>query len=264
MKRSSNWTTSRTRTLWLLLAVTGVFAVIAAGAAMARQGAGQAQHRTAADMESSALNQLGEDRVDSIELRDSTASVSGTAAEGGADAIRTLWFESVAGAAFAQDEGATLMTRKVVDEDGDVLQTRTDRINLEALEAFPQTPTRSAQEIADAVQARARGLDATLTQTNYVGLLGGTAELVVEPNNPAEFLEETGSNVATLLGDLSQDNGPYLVTIVDSAGAPLVILGYTPGISRGLGQGVGWEAPGVDSGAIHGRIEKSSDSLGAP
>jgi hypothetical protein len=257
VRRSSTWAAPRTRVLWLLSAVAIVIAIAAASAAMAWQGSGEAEARDSAKIAEGTLGELATDRVKSIELDGSTVTVIGTATSPGAEATRTLWFETIAGAAFAQEAGATFLKRTVVDEEGNVLATETDPVDAEAVSVFATPPVRSAEDITREVQSRASALGANLTETNYLPLLGGTAELVVEPSDPTAFAEAAGSNVATLLGDLADNHGPYLVTIVDSQGAPLLVLGYTPGVGGGFGQGVGWQAPGIDSDAIFGQMDEA-------
>jgi hypothetical protein len=43
-----------------------------------------------------------------------------------------------------------------------------------------------------------------------------------------------------------------LVTIVDGKGKPMLVLGYTPAVGGGTGQGIGWQAPQANSDAIWG------------
>jgi hypothetical protein len=65
------------------------------------------------------------------------------------------------------------------------------------------------------------------------------------------------------VGPLGHDNRPYLVTVVDAHGRALLVLGWTPDLGGGLGEGVGWQAPGIRSSAIVGQVETRDDTLPA-
>ena len=75
---------------------------------------------------------------------------------------------------------------------------------------------------------------------------------MVQPSDPVAFVASAGSNVAALLGDLGQNQRPYLVTVVDQQGAVLLVLGFTPAVGGTIGQGIGWKASGLESDAIWG------------
>ncbi len=91
-----------------------------------------------------------------------------------------------------------------------------------------------------------------MVAAHYVPFLGGTADVVVQPDPPAPFAEQVGQKVVTLLGPLARDGRAYLVTVVDSTQAPLLVLGWTPGVGQ-AGEGVAWQAPGIRSDAIFGQ-----------
>jgi hypothetical protein len=117
---------------------------------------------------------------------------------------------------------------------------------------------------ADVDAALERGADAAgvaLVSAHYLPLLGGTAEVVVRPSDPVAFAEGAASSLSTLLGPLDQDNRPYLVAVVDEQEAPLLVLGWTPGAGRSIGEGVGWQAPGIHSSAIVGQPVTSNSLL---
>ena len=98
--------------------------------------------------------------------------------------------------------------------------------------------------------------------SHYVPLLGGAADVVVQPDDPVPFAEQAGRKITTLLGPLGGEGRAYLVTVVDSARAPLLVLGWTPGVGGGLGEGVAWQAPGIRSSAIVGQpvvLDSSGD-----
>jgi hypothetical protein len=184
-------------------------------------------------------------------VRGQSVVVTGVAAGPGADVTRALWYEGVEGAANALDAGATTLTREVTDESGNALRTQTDPVK--AVSPDPHAPlTLSGAEITRGTQQRAASLDATVVATHYVPLFGGTAEVVVQPNDPVSFAETASTKINTVLGPLGRDNGAYLVTIVDSTQAPLLVLGWVPGVG-GTGQGMVWEAPNIRSDTVIGR-----------
>lgn len=132
---------------------------------------------------------------------------------------------------------------------------------VEAAAAEPVTLSEGKLEAALEDGAAAAGV--TLVRTHYLPLLGGTAELVVQPAEPVRFAEEAGVHLATVLGPLGRDNRPYLATVVDEQGSPLLVLGWTPDLGGGLGEGVGWQAPGIRSSAIVGQVQTRDDTLPA-
>jgi hypothetical protein len=118
------------------------------------------------------------------------------------------------------------------------------------VEQAPAEPvTLSERELDDALGVAAQEAGVSLVRTHYLPLLGGTAELIVQPSDPASV----SSKVTQLLGPLGRDHRPYLVTIVNEAGDALLVLGWTPHVGGGIGEGVAWEAPGYNSGVIFGK-----------
>jgi hypothetical protein len=240
----------RTRAITLLVA-GAILAVATASTAMARH-ATRAHHKTLSPGRAAKLSaQSGGPRVSSIDLQGDSVVVTGVATGPGGEATRTFWYETVQGAAYAEKMGAKTLTRKVLDASGKVLSNETDPIQAGNPPAYAPL-TLSGAGIARGAQQRASGLGATVVATHYVSLFGGTAELVVQPTDPASFVQSAGSKVASILGALGHENRAYLITIVDATRAPLLVLGYTPGVGGGAGQGVGWQAPGVRSDAIVG------------
>jgi hypothetical protein len=116
-------------------------------------------------------------------------------------------------------------------------------------QAPPEPVTLSESELDDALAAAAHEAGVSLVRTHYLPLRGGTAELIVQPPDPAAV----SSQVTQLLGPLGRDHRPYLVTVVNRAGDALLVLGWTPHLGGGIGEGVAWEAPGYDSGVIFGK-----------
>jgi hypothetical protein len=85
--------------------------------------------------------------------------------------------------------------------------------------------TLSEADLAGGAQEREASLHATLVAAHYAPHFGGTAELVVEPDDPASFVQTIGRTATALLGPVGRDHGAYLITIVDSAHDPLFVLG---------------------------------------
>lgn len=255
-------TPGRTRTaLPILVAIAVLTAAGVAGAAMA-QGKGRALRVDRANVVSpgasaaTIIDQIGSDRVSSISQNGSSVVVTGLASGPGADTMRTLWYESVAGAAFAQQTQATSLTRNVVNASGEVIDTETDPITSSVPAA---APTASAQVLTSGLSGRVAGVGAAIVSVHYISLLGGTAEIVVQPNDPMSFARAAGENVGTLLGSIGDNDGAYLVTVVGADESPLIVLGSVPDVGGSAGQGVGWEAPGVQSDAIWGAYHPAGD-----
>jgi hypothetical protein len=227
------------------LLAAGAFLAAVAGTATARQ-ATRVGHKPA-----KAAKSATSPRVRSIALEGQSVVVTGVATGPGAEVTRTLWFEGVEGAAYAERHGATTLTRRVLNASGHLLSTETDPVH--TVEPAADAPlTLSEADLAGGAQEREASLHATLVAAHYVPYFGGTAELVVEPDDPASFVQTIGRTATALLGPVGRDHGAYLITIVDSAHDPLFVLGWTPGVG-GDGQGMAWEAPGVHSDAILGR-----------
>lgn len=234
------------KTKWVVVGlVVLAAAVVTAGTAIARtSGNGH-------DPSSDVLSRIGSPRLLAGNAAGGNASVEAQASETGADSTRSLWYATLASAAIAQQGGASTVSRRVVDAAGAVVAQETDAVNGGGPNAFGPID-RSAADIVRATRARADALGARLVATHYIRLFGGTAELVIQPNDPAAFVTSAGTKVTTLLADLQANQRPYLVTIVDGGGSPLLVLGYTPGIGGTIGQGIGWQAPETDSDAIWG------------
>jgi hypothetical protein len=127
-------------------------------------------------------------------------------------------------------------------------------------QAPPEPVTLTERELEDALAAAADEAGSTLVRTHYLPLLGGTAELVVQPSEP----ESASRKLTELLGPLGHENRPYFVTVVNGAGDALLVLGWTPHIEGAIGQGIAWEAPGFDSGVIVGKPVTLDDISGDP
>lgn len=236
---------------WLLLGLV-LLAATVAGTAIAREGTSAGEPDPAADV----LARIGSSRVTALSAVGGTATVEGAASAAGAESTRSLWYQTLAGAAFAQKVGASAISRRVVDASGAVLAEETDSVGAGGTDAFAPSE-RSAADIAQKTRAQVQSLGARLVSAHFVRLFGGTAELVIQPNDPATFVASAGGSVASLLGDLAQNQRPYLVTIVDDAGRPLLVLGYTPSVGGTMGQGIGWQADDIDSDAIWGVADPS-------
>jgi hypothetical protein len=230
-----------------------IFAIAAtAGNAIARSGTTAEGSDPAADV----LARIGSSRVTAISATAGTAAVQGTASDSGADGARSLWYETLAGAAYAQRVGLSSITRRVSDPSGGLLTEETDVIGTGGPDAFAPLD-RTAATLERDVRARAESVGARVRSSHFIQLYGGTAELVIQPNDPAGFVTAAGVNVAAVLGDLAADQEPYLVTLLDAAGRAVLVLGYTPSVGGGMGQGIGWQAPEVDSDAVWGATDPS-------
>lgn len=237
---------------WVVVGLVVLVAFTVAGAAIARDGANAAEPDPAADI----LGRIGSPRVTGLSAVGETARVEGAAATPGAESTRSLWYQTLAGAALAQKLGANAVSRRVVDASGAVLAEETDSVGAGGPDAFVPLE-RSAADIVQGTRTRVRSLGARLVSTHFVRLFGGTAELVIQPDDPSTFVASAGSSLAILLGDLAQNQRPYLVTVVDAAGKPILVLGYTPSVGGTIGQGLGWQADDVDSDAIWGIVDSS-------
>jgi hypothetical protein len=118
--------------------------------------------------------------------------------------------------------------------------------------AAAEPVTLSQADLEDALKKAADAAGVVLVRTHYLPLLGGTAELVVQPQRPMQFAE-AGAGVAPLLAPLGRDHRAYLVTVVDERQRPLLMLGWTPGVGAAIGEGIGWQADDIHSGAIYGQ-----------
>lgn len=252
---------------WVAAAALALTATVIGGAALAsshglRQGTdtrpGHAPTRAAPNTPSDnsvrILRAIDSPRVDSLDAVGSTAEVTGEASTDPGDATRTLWYETVAGAALARVDGLDKVDRRVLDSSGSILDRETDPVPASAdpLDPFAP-PSLSSTDIESQVNEQAQSLGVKVVDVHYVGLFGGTAEIVVKPDDVTKFVGSAGSNVHTLLGPVGENGRPYLTTIVDASGAPQLILGFTPGVGGTNGQGMAWAAPGVQTDAIVGR-----------
>jgi hypothetical protein len=93
----------------------------------------------------------------------------------------------------------------------------------------------------------------SLVESRYDPRAGGSAELVVEPHSPVPFAEAAGTRLTPLLRPLAHGDHAYLVTVVDAERRPLLVLGWTPGVGGGSGEGIAWQADGIHSSAIVGQ-----------
>jgi hypothetical protein len=127
--------------------------------------------------------------------------------------------------------------------------------------AAAEPVTLSESDLDPALEDGAAAAGVKLVRTHYLPLLGGTAELVVQPAEPVRFAEEAGMHLATVLGPLGHDGRPYLVTVVDAEQRALLVLGWTPDLGGGLGEGIAWQAPGIRSSAIVGQVATRDETL---
>lgn len=247
----SRMTKTRTRTFALAGIGLALLTAFSVGAAVARNSVRTYRadrHSVRVGLRKLAIASTGE-----------TVTVSGTASGPGADTTRVVWYETVEGAAQAVQSGATRLTRRVIDSAGHVLADETDPVD-PSNSAANAPLTLTEEDIARVAQERASDVDARVVATRYVPLFGGAAELVVQPTNPTSFAESAGTLGANLVSQLALDHRPYLLTVVDSTETPLLVLGFTPGVGGGSGQGLAWQAPGIKSNAVWGGPSLSGGS----
>ncbi len=205
------------------------------------------------------LEAVDSPRLTRVDVKGPIAEVTGQAALTPGDASRTLWYATVAGTALAQAQGLESIERIVLDPSGSELDSERDPLTALTNDAGPFAPlTLSSSDIQSQVDSEAASLGVTILDVHYVALYGGTAEIVVQPNDVVKFVGSAGSDVNTLLGSLGQDRHPYLVTIVDGEGAPQLLLSFVAGIGGTNGQGMAWAAPGVQTDAILGMPQVDS------
>lgn len=196
------------------------------------------------------LKRIGSPRLDTLSADGGVASVGGRASDGEADLTRTLWYENIAAAAFAQLVAVDVATRSVSDYAGNVLGTEQDPVSAASQDAFAPTND-TVDGIAVVIAPGAEKLGVKVVSIQYVDLFGGIAEVVVQPSDVESFVASAGLNVPILLDRLAQDQRPYLLTVVDANQVPQFVLGYTPGVG-GDGQGLAWVTPGLKTDAIWG------------
>jgi hypothetical protein len=240
------------KTKWVLVGL-----VVAAGIATASTAIGRGRPTAnASNPAADVLSRIASSRLTAATVAGGTVSIEARASERGADSSRSLWYATLAGAALAQNAGATSVSRHVLDSTGAQLDTETDAVANGGPSAFGPTDRSAADVVADA-RARAESVGARLVSAHYIRLYGGTAELVVRPADPLGFVRSGGANVGALLGDLASNQRPYLVTVVDGQSKPILVLGFTPAVGGSIGQGIGWNAPQAETDAIWGAAKPS-------
>lgn len=185
-------------------------------------------------------------RVQAVDVASGIVFVTGTASADPADQARTLWYESVAGVAEAQATSTNIVRRTAVSPGDEIVNEETDSVSSQKVVLPDITP---ADVQAQLETSAAAGL--SIVDVHFIGLLGGTAEVVVRPDKIA-MLEGASELTHALLGPLGDGRRPYLVTYVDGRGDPQLILGFTPGLGGDNGQGIAWVASGVTTDAILG------------
>jgi hypothetical protein len=219
---------------------TKLFLVLAA-LLVAGVGSSASRPSAAADPAAAILARLGSGRITELRASGGVAVVEGRAS-GPADAVRTLWYANLAGAALAQqDERIGRVHREVVGAAGELLERQDDAVTSGGPDAFAPV-TASVQKL----RARVEAAGARLTSAKVVALYGGAVDAVVQPDDPAAFVRSAGARIGALLGSRL----PYLVTVVDRERTPLLVLGFSPGVGGGMGQGIAWVAPGVATDAV--------------
>lgn len=252
LRDSMRGKTGLKRRTFAALAV-GIVGVAAVGASIADGSLLLVRSSANPDPASEVLARVGSPRVTEMKMEGTTAIVIGEASASGGEATRTLWYETVAGAAYANATGATRLTRQALRRDGTVIEQAEDAVSLTGAVGLGPA-TISASDIARDVRPRADDIGVSVVSTSYIGLFGGTAEIVIRPDDETAFLTTSSQRIGFLLGDLALDGRPYLVTVLGSAGDVRLVIGYTPSVGGGTGQGIAWQAPDVHSNAIWGDV----------
>jgi hypothetical protein len=243
----------------LVASVTTLVLVVAGGTTIALGANGPASSDGESDPASKILAAVDSARVTSVSAESDSVLVEGSATSAAGDATRTLWYESLAGAAFAQAAQSGTITRNVLDPSGKSVYTSSDPAVASSTD-YTSASTFSADDIASVIYARAGELGITVVDIHYVALFGGTAEVVVHPTNMTKTLATAMSSFGSLLGSLAQNDRPFLLTVVDDKGTPQLIIGHQQGMGDEHGIGLAWMAPGVETDAIVGQPIRASDS----
>jgi hypothetical protein len=112
--------------------------------------------------------------------------------------------------------------------------------------------TASIDAGADSVGAKVLGI-------HYISLYGGTAEVVIQPADTADFVANAATKVPQVIGDLGANGNPYMLTVVDPQGTVQLVLGYSAGIGGTQGQGFAWLPKGASSDAVYGSRVDSNE-----
>jgi hypothetical protein len=110
----------------------------------------------------------------------------------------------------------------------------------------------NAEGCRGGLSAAADAAGALLVAVRTIDVLNGGCVITLRPRgDEAAFLEDAGARIGSVLGAIPDIQlRPYFVTVVNRSNAPQLQVGWVPGIGGDFGQGIGWEAPGVQSSAI--------------
>lgn len=123
-------------------------------------------------------------------------------------------------------------------------------------------PALSQSDVERSVRQGAAAVGVSVVEIRFLPFFGGSADVVVEPGDPVSFAEHAGMKITTLLGRLDDNAHAYLVTVADSGGPPLFMLGWVPEqTGRWTGEGMAWQAPGIRSDAVFGVRDTSNKLL---
>jgi len=204
------------------------------------------------------LERLGSSRVDALSAADNVVLIQGSASDGEGDLARTMWYENVAAAAYAQLVSVNVASRTVTNDAGKVLAVEEDPVAAGSQDAFAPTSDTEA-DIAAVIEPGAKSVGVDVVSIEYVNLFGGIAEVVVQPQDVKTFISGAGGDLPILLDRLATGQRPYLVTVVDADQVPRFVIGYTPGLG-GDGLGLAWVTPGMETDAIWG-VPVTSDQF---
>jgi hypothetical protein len=240
------------------LSILALGIVGAAASSSAENSSAKSASATASsDPATQILNAIDSPRVVSLKTQDGTAEAIGQATSSQGDAARSMWYTTVAGSAFAEQVGVRQMSFTVVDSSsGTTLENDRDFVSLNQVDPFEKI-TLSASDVDNLVNQQAQSLGVKVISIHYVGLYGGGAEIVVQPDDPGVV---PGSFINALLGPLAAQNRPNLVTVVDANGAPQLVIGWAPGVGGWDSQGMEWVAPGVQTDTVSAWLPAPSGS----
>ena len=147
--------------------------------------------------------------------------------------------------------GANALEVSVIDASGRPFERLTSSIQLTEARRLSELQINVDRD-RTAVEAEASRVGATVVGFESHSL-GGVVITLRANSDPIAFANSASGKLADALRPITQDNRPYLVRLVDEKGNDLLVLGWDP-TQAPEGAGIGWEAPGVRSDAILGRV----------
>ena len=189
--------------------------------------------------------------VDGVALQRGAVQV-GVSGDGGSDAAVAEWEGVLSAVAAAGQAAAPSISVQVANAAGEVTGGVTTPVRLgefARLAAIHVDPVADRQKLeSGAAKSGARILAIT------PGALGAISVTVVGDPDPIGLAKEAGQRLYPVLESIVSQNRPYLVRVVDAAGHDLVVLSWNPAVGEADGMGTAWEASGIESDTIVGRV----------